>query len=302
MLEVGDLMFRQGAYHHTLLISDPKNFADPRQLLGKDANQEMEVIHAASIKSGVYREIINIDASEQEGNSYTFYRPVDRRLRFGIEFAKIWSRYRSATLNVTKAKETRGPVTYYSWNQPNDEGADMSRYSGVQDWRHKNACPPFEFDALYRAFKWASRQRTGFSKARGTTCCAFITACFQASVVVDYAESDYQRIAKGLHLLTELRGDKLPQSERMDNYVVQGSKQKKIAYRALRQYSNAGGFVDHLFSVDDYCRFITKEIRGTEKNVTQLFPGGLLVDAKYNYSANFERMVATPNSGWVRIL
>ncbi|MEZ5591927.1 MAG: hypothetical protein R3F53_14925 [Gammaproteobacteria bacterium] len=65
----------------------------------------------------------------------------------------------------TKADETRGPVTYYFPESKAKTGADMSRYSGVQDWRHKNTCPPFEFDALYRAFKWASRQRTGFSAA-----------------------------------------------------------------------------------------------------------------------------------------
>lgn len=302
MIAAGDLMFRQGAYHHTMLVSDPKNFARPSLLLGKEASQDIEIIHAASITSGVYREVINIAASEAEDNSFTFYRPSDPRLRFGIEFAKIWSRYRSPTLKVTKADETRGPVTYYSWNQLSEQGADMSRYSGVQDWRHKNTCPPFEFDALYRAFKWASRQRTGFSAKRGTTCCAFITACFQASAVVHYAESNYKRIAKGLELLSGLRGEKMAKSERISNYVTQGSKAKKISYRALRQYSNAGGFADHLFAVDDYCRFITKEIKGREQGVADLFPSSLLVDAKYNYSANFERMVAAKGSGWVRVL
>ena len=39
--------------------------------------------------------------------------------------------------------------------------------------------PPFEFDALYRVFKWTSRADTQkvFSQNRGTTCCAFVMAC-----------------------------------------------------------------------------------------------------------------------------
>ncbi|MEZ5591928.1 MAG: hypothetical protein R3F53_14930 [Gammaproteobacteria bacterium] len=84
--------------------------------------------------------------------------------------------------------------------------------------------------------------------------------------MVHYAESNYKRIAKGLELLSGLRGEKMAKSERISNYVTQGSKAKKISYRALRrQYSNAGGFADHLFAVDDYCRFITKEIKGREQ-------------------------------------
>lgn len=295
MLQSGDLMFRNGNYHHTMIISDPKTLANYASYRTVDSH-DIEVIHAASVHSSVFREDINIETSELDGNYFTFYRPVDRRLRFGIEFAKIWSRYRKG-----KARETRGALTGYSYNQLNDSGADMSRYSGVQQLRHSGQNPPLEFDGLYRAFKWATRQRIGFSKNRGTTCCAFVTACYQASCIVDLVSSDYPKLYRGFEILRELRGDKQPLSVRRDNHVIMGQRDKKISHRALREHSNAGGFSAQ-FSVDDYSRFVTKEILGREKALSELFPSALLVDAKYNYSSNFEAMVKQIGSGWQRIM
>lgn len=58
---------------------------------------------------------------------------------------------------------------------------DASRAMGVV--RAIGTNPPFEFDALYRVFKWTSRADTQkvFSQNRGTTCCAFVMACHQAA-------------------------------------------------------------------------------------------------------------------------
>ncbi|MDH5180585.1 MAG: hypothetical protein OEZ39_12065 [Gammaproteobacteria bacterium] len=295
MLRSGDIMFRKGNYHHTMIISDPKTFESYASYKQVDSH-DIEVIHAASVDSAVFREDINIETGEISGNNFTFYRPADPRLRFGIEFAKIWSRYRTG-----KADETRGAITQYSYNQLNASGADMSRYSGVQQWLHSGHNPPLEFDGLYRAFKWATRQRTGFSNNRGTTCCAFITACFQASCIVDLVNSNYPKLYKGFEILKALRGNKLPKEQRINNHVVLGGKKKKISHRPLRQYSNAGGFSER-FSVDDYCRFVTKEIIGREKSLSEVFPPALLVDAKYNYSANFESMIRRVGSGWHKIM
>jgi hypothetical protein len=33
-----------------------------------------------------------------------------------------------------------------------------------------------------------------------------------------------------------------------------------------------------------------------------MFPSALLVDAKFNYSSNFEKMIATRNSGFIKVL
>ncbi|WP_233836899.1 hypothetical protein [Paraburkholderia sp. ZP32-5] len=76
---------------------------------------------------------------------------------------------------------------------------------------------------------------------------------------------------------------------------------KKIAIGALHQFGNPGGF-SRLFNVNDYCKFVTEEIRGQEKTIEELFPPALLVDAKCNYSGNLERMVALPGSGFVKVL
>lgn len=299
MIKRGDVMFRHGEYHHTLVVSDPKNFEDVALLRPSTASQQIEVIHAASVDSGVYRETIEIDKSEASGNSFTFYRPVAPALANGVNFAVLWAHHRASNFKVTK-QQAKGPVTLYSFNQLTSSGADKSRYSGVQDSLHSKTCPPFEFDALYRAFKWASRQRTGFSKERGTTCCAFITACFQAAVI-DHFAVDYPRIAAGLELLKQLRGEKRPKEERDRAFEVRGSKQKKIAHTALRDFANPGGFSKR-FGVDDYCNFVTKEVFGKELTVADMFPPALRVDAKFNYSSNFEKMIATPNSGFTRVL
>jgi hypothetical protein len=295
MLRVGDLIFRIGTFHHTMIISDPMSLSD-YALYKQQESHEIEVIHAASIDSSVYRETINIESSELSGNHFTFYRPVDARLNNGLSFAKIWSRYRTK-----KAPETRGDLTKYSYAQLNSSGADMSRYSGVQQWLHSGQNPPMEFDALYRAFKWATRQRTGFSKNRGTTCCAFITACYQASVIDSLANGDFKKVKKGYDILSELRGEKIDNNLRTSGFEIMGSKQKKISHKALSQYSNPGGFSKKL-SIDDYCRFVTKEMNGKEINLADVFPAGLLVDAKYNYSSNFEKLVKAPNSGWQKIM
>ena len=299
MIKKGDVMFRRGQFHHTLLVTDPMGFQDANYMRRPDADQSIEVIHAASIDTAVLREVIDISMSESAGNSFTFYRPNTLSLANGVEFALLWAHYRGPTGKVAK-KTAKVPITRYSYGQTTALGADKSRYSGVQHALHTGQSPPFEFDALYRAFKWASRQRKGFSENRGTTCCAFVTACFQAAAVDHYAQNQ-GNIVKGLALLRELRGDKLPLEERELSHIEVGAKKKLIALSALREHANPGGF-HKAFGVNDYCKFVTREIHGLEMTIEDLFPPAILVDAKFNYSSNFEKMVATRGSGFVKIL
>ncbi|MDG0024570.1 hypothetical protein [Trinickia sp. Y13] len=300
MILRGDVLFRQGDFHHTMIVTDPKCYGDVSALTKPNADQSIEVIHAASIDTAVYRELIDIPKSEAKNNTFTFYRPVAPSLRNAVAYASLWAFYRAPGGKVTRAG-TKVPLTRYSYDQLLESGADRSRYSGAQAARHSDQAPPFEFDALYRAFKWASRMRSAFSENRGTTCCAFITACFQASVIDHYMDGSYAKVSKGLELLTELRGEKLPKEKLEGEWVESGPKKKKIALGALREFSNPGGFSSR-FDVNDYCKFVTKEILGREMTVEDMFPSALWVDAKFNYSKNFERMLAAPNSGFKRIL
>lgn len=64
MLKPNDTIFRHGDYHHTMLLVDPKSFLDIRVLLEAET-LTMEVIHAASIDSGVVREVADIETEEQ---------------------------------------------------------------------------------------------------------------------------------------------------------------------------------------------------------------------------------------------
>ncbi|SEF35183.1 hypothetical protein ABL840_21230 [Variovorax sp. NFACC27] len=294
-----------------MLVTDPKNFISLESILSGDASQEIEVIHAASRDTAVFREIIDIDKSEASGNWFTVYRPAPHTvgLSNGVNFAKLWAHLRTATQKQTrqgpmttysiKKDGARGKLTSYSYGQ-SESGIDISRYYGVQNALRSDLNPPFGFDALYRAFKWASRQREGFSKNRGTTCCAFVTACFQASSIDFHMDGDHRKISEGLTLLTHLRGDKVPRPARYGAFVEVGREKKKVAL-ATYQASNPGGF--HKASgVNDYCRFVTKEVLGKEMTIEELFPPALRVDAKFNYSKNFERMVKAPDSGFVKVL
>ncbi|MBB4224932.1 hypothetical protein [Variovorax guangxiensis] len=311
MIQRGDIIFRQGAFHHTMLVTDPKNFVSLESILPGDASQEIEVIHAASRDTAVYREIIDIDKSEASGNWFTVYRPAPHSVELsnGLPFARLWAHLRTATQKQTKQGPlttysikkdgARGKLTPYSYGL-SESGIDISRYYGVQNSLRTDINPPFGFDALYRAFKWAARQRAGFSENRGTTCCAFVTACFQASSVDFHMGGDHKKVSKGLMLLTELRGEKLPKPARYEAFVEVGREKKKVAL-ATYQASNPGGF-HKAFGVNDYCKFVTKEVLGREMTIEDLFPPALLVDAKYNYSRNFERMVKAPGSGFVKVL
>jgi hypothetical protein len=161
--------------------------------------------------------------------------------------------------------------------------------------RIKGINPPFGFDALYRAVKWANRGREAFSPNRGTTCCAFITACHQAGVIDTIASGDFERVQLAFKFLEECRGEKDP--DRFKKEVEGGI--KKIAVGAL-QRSNPGAKWKE-FSVDDYCREVTLILCRKRMSVAETFPPALIVDAKFNYSANFEKMVGMPRSGFSRI-
>jgi hypothetical protein len=98
-----------------------------------------------------------------------------------VAFAEQWS-----------VADAEGRITRYSAS-PNEEQKkdpqwhNYPRYRGVLkgDDSQNAAALPFGVDALSRTIKWARKYRynEAFSINRGTTCCAFVMACIQASFV-----------------------------------------------------------------------------------------------------------------------
>lgn len=88
-------------------------------------------------------------------------------------------------------------------------GADRGRGVSVQLKGDPN--PPFEFDAIYRAFKWANGGGKGadqFSANQGTTCAAFVVACYQAGAIRNLASGDEGNMSACLEMIRSWRADK----------------------------------------------------------------------------------------------
>jgi hypothetical protein len=295
VLRKGDILFRKQPYHHTMMVMEPMDFAMPRWY--RDA-KEVEIVHAASIHTHVYREVIDLDKEDPE-QFFTAYRAdEDRVSRAAFGFANVWAWTRDMRAKGLKTvKKSAKGKTSYSYNQVDESGIERSRYYGVQEMKASNGNPPFEFDALYRAFKWANRGRSPFSPERGTTCCAFITACHQAAVVDTLAGGDFMKVKRAFDFLVEARAPK--DQDRFKKFEPLGPKQVKVALGA-RRLANPGAL--HVeFSIDEYCMYVTELLCGKRKTVAETFPPALIVDAKFNYSANFERMLAAPRSGYQRL-
>ncbi|MEM7189827.1 MAG: hypothetical protein AAF439_09465 [Pseudomonadota bacterium] len=120
-----------------------------------------------------------------------------------VVYAKEWARW------ALDARESVPPgTTMY----PSGAGA---RHHGVI----RDRPIPFQFDALYRAVKWAARlstlhedmpEQAQLSKNRGTTCCAYVIACYQAAAFNNYAKGVGAKLRIAETCLKAARGPKHP--------------------------------------------------------------------------------------------
>lgn len=117
----------------------------------------------------------------------------------------------------------------------NAETKDASRAMGVV--RAIGSQTQFEFDALYRAFKWTDRADTHkvFSQNRGTTCCAFVMACHQAARLHQFFHT-IGRLDLIASILTDLNKGRGKEKE-LDNPTQVGDK-TYYPGQALRDNSN----------------------------------------------------------------
>lgn len=298
MLKVGDVLFRLGDFNHTTIITDPMEFGRLDQLAKA---QKMEIVHAASIDSGVYRELIDIDKEEGLNRHFLVYRADDAVLAdYASRFAKVWAWHRDENLKVTKGG-AKVKQTLYSYSKGGGMAPSDGRYYGAQEMRKSGTNPEFGFDALFRAFKWACKLREAFSKDRGTTCCAYITASFQAAVVDRLAKGDTTRVIGAFELLKSARAEKpVPKAERATATITVGTN-TVVTKRSLRAFSNAGA-KDPSLTVDEWCKLASKMVCDEEKTVAQVFPKALIVDARFNYTDNLRTMMAQIGSGFHRVI
>lgn len=128
-----------------------------------------------------------------------------------------------------------------SGGQPTIYGADRAR--GIKQYlKGTSASAPFEFDALFRALKWASRNDEGvsFSRNKGITCCAFVTACYQAGVLLRLSNWNKQRIALAYEYLADLRVNKKAADNKALRHVKVKYDKRDVENYYTREVSNVG--------------------------------------------------------------
>ena len=188
---------------------------------------------------------------------------------------------------------------------PGADVANASRARGVaRQYDHGNGTlPPFEFDALYRVFKWAAKyqnQQT-FSANRGTTCCSFVMACHQAAAARHAMENSDYLVTQAYDILTEERNAKPNHPNPVPN-------------QALRQNSNVGsdrsyitGRLANRWGIHRLWESLfvragaAYEADGGWYNGPRLeetLTPALLLDAKFTYTMAFKGVLELANSGW----
>ena len=168
--------------------------------------------------------------------------------------------------------------------------------------------PPFEFDALYRALKWASRNDEGvaLSRNKGITCCAFVTACYQAGVLLRLANWNTRAIADTHTVLAGLRVDKKAATNHTARHLTVPYQGRQVENYYKREVSNVGLIDPSGATVSGLIRqmltsfFQERSLVIQAKNVdgltaAQLFTTALGFDAKYYHSAQlYTQLMADP--------
>ncbi|MGV7210793.1 hypothetical protein ACLB1G_23415 [Oxalobacteraceae bacterium A2-2] len=173
------------------------------------------------------------------------------------------------------------------------------RASGIKQYLKvsPDVPPPFEFDALYRALKWASRNDEGvaLSRNKGITCCAFVTACYQAGVLLRLASWDTHAIAEVYEELANRRVNKKDPGNHTARHQKVDYQGRQVENYYKREVSNVGAIDLAGPSVSALIqRMLTRFFRDRGSNIqaknvdgltgAHLFTPALGYDAKYYHS------------------
>ncbi|MCA9525049.1 MAG: hypothetical protein KC549_01980 [Myxococcales bacterium] len=170
-LKVGDIIVDRAPDQscHSLVVVQTGN--DPR-VVHVDARIVEEDLSAAQGQGG---ELFAFRMKHHQ------YGDVDAVRTLVGQFAQAWA--------VTQ--------TPYGSFPSNVQVQGANRFQGTKAARQSTIIPPLEYDALFRVLKWAKKAEEGlpFSEHRGTTCCAFLLATYQAACVTDYVRTTSGRMA-----------------------------------------------------------------------------------------------------------
>lgn len=145
MLRAGDILFRKKPFHHTMMVTDPLDFGKGDWY---ENAEKLEIVHAATIDTHVYREVINLVSLDPD-QLFTGYRMMNSDVaKIAKDYACVWAWMRidggKKWPPKTERLERIGQAkTFYSYVNPNDEEGNIarSRYYGVQEERASAGCP-----------------------------------------------------------------------------------------------------------------------------------------------------------------
>ena len=183
-------------------------------------------------------------------------------------------------------------------NQPN-----ASRARGVaRQYDHgQGTLPAFEFDALFRVFKWASKyqnQQT-FSANRGTTCCSFVMACHQAAAARVALENSNYYVTAVFDILEAARNQK-PEVKPQNPALRQNSNVSSNETWVTGRLANRWG-MHRLWESVLVSAGAAYDGDGGWYNgpgLVETLTKALVLDAKYTYTMAFKGALELADSGW----
>ncbi len=247
-------------------------------------------IVGTNIKQAVHAMIFGVISEDVEDlDSWSNHQPFVYRSNDG-EWAREAARV-AESFAAVGADDM--PSTKYS--EDRSRGVALQNKSGI--------LPPFEFDALYRAVKWAMKSGTGasYSVNHGATCCAFVASCYQAAKMICITKGSQDRIRDTLEWLKDMRVNKVAtKNARHANKTEVRGELKDNYYK--REVSNVGakhgtGTLEDIWE-GAYC-LLTKQHDLQAPTFEALF-SAFCFDAKYIYSATLQKRLAVHNDGWQR--
>lgn len=211
---------------------------------------------------------------------------------------------------------------------PSLPGYDSARGSAVLsrfgfDQKQHTDGPPFKYDALYRAVKWAARIGGAFTNTRGTTCCAFVMAAWQATLLreamgsADYDGKFFQNCYGYLRENRDMKGkpkkqtDNLKERSRIGVSNVgpvealrqpfKGEDKDKPDWKTLEERD-----VEEIWEIvltELTVEWVLDEIEGARgKWLKTVLTPALFCDAKFTYSNTFYERLCADADTWEKVV
>ncbi len=181
------------------------------------------------------------------------------------------------------------------------KGIPTGRYYGWISQVKSGVTLPFEHDALYRAFKWASRIDRPISFNKGITCAFFVVAAYQAAAIDLIYSGDIATIkAKALMLgagRSEAKKTHDGQHERWS--TLTGT---SVENSVLPRYSNVGPLPNQSAEFFAHWKSVLGDAPNCPVKLEDVFTQAMLVDAKYDSSPALEDRLKTDGVNWQELL